>query len=296
MTQPNNLQAFGNMVRVIRNVYNAVFETAKASRRNSPFRMSDTTASGLMVGDLDSGVMQGILGRVWSPLVNTGGTAYVAATGIVDNVNIKLEANDSEPLTHGSQGVNWDTGWIMARFTSSWASATPPTTPVYVFNNAGAAVRGIQLRFAAGAWTGAYDTSVVSRTRSHTALTKMTVIFAYSKSQNYLRIWVNADAMVVATVAAAVIPQSAEAINIGFATHDAGKELHSIVHLFAMGTGVLTDDMATLLKAMPDGANQFQFPIATEAQLSFIWDGGDILTSDKDNFSLGIAGVSLVAS
>lgn len=295
MTQPNNLNAFGNMVRVIRNLYNAVFETAQASKRNSPFRMSDTTASGLLIGQKDVGVMQGILGRIWSALANSG-TAYDDATGIVAGVTIRLDNSDSGPLEHTSQGVNFDTGWIMARFTPSWASATPPTSPVYVFNNASGVLRGIQLRFASGAWTGAYDTSVVNRTRSHTAGTKMTVIFAYSKANNYLRLWVNTDAMQTSTIAAAVIVQGAQAINIGYAAHDAAKELKAVVHLFAMGTGVLTDEMATLLKAMPDGANQFQFPLATEAQLSFIWDGGENLSSQNDNFSLGIVGVSLVAA
>lgn len=295
MTQPNNLNAFGNMVRVIRNIYNAVFETAQASKRNSPFRMSDTTASGLLIGQKDVGVMQGILGRIWSTLVNAG-TAYDDATGIVAGVTIRLANGDSRPLVHPSQGANFDTGWIMARFTPSWASASPPTSPVYVFNNASGALRGIQLRFASGAWTGAYDTSVVNRTRSHTAGTKMTVIFAYSKSGNYLRLWVNTDAMQSSTIAAAVITQGAQVIDIGYAAHDASKELKAVVHLFAMGTGVLTDEMATLLKAMPDGANQFQFPLSTNAQLSFLWDGGENLTSQNDNFSLGVVGVSLVAA
>jgi hypothetical protein len=297
MSQSNNLQAFGNMIRVIRNMYNAVFETATAAKRNTPFRMSTTTTSGIVIGQVAAGAFQGILGRIWSPLVNTGATTYVAATGIVDNVNIKLQALDSEPLSHPSQGANWDTGWIMARFTPSWASASQPTNPVYVFNNAGAGVPGIQLYYQSPNWVGVYGTSTVSR--GHTwagGPPKITVFFAWSKSQNYLRAWASNFAMASNTVSSAVVARSAEAINIGFATHDAGKELHAKVHLYAMGTGVLTDEMVTLLKAMPDGANQFQFPVATEAQLSFLWDGGDVLTSDQDNFSLGIVGVSVVAA
>jgi hypothetical protein len=287
----NNLNAFDNMVRVVRNVYNAVFETATIQKRNSPYRMSVTTRSGILIGEIAAGLIQALIARVWGGVTLFAGT-YSAGGGITSTTQIRLES--SLQLGHPSQVSTIDAGWIMIRFTPSWASGSPPYSPVYAWRYPG----GIILSYVGGNWVGEYNTSTVSVAGSHAIGQKVNLIFAWNKTGNFLRIWRDNAAMVQATLPAAALTNSNLSnsfTQIGYHGGDINKGLGATIQLLAWGTGVLTDDMATILKTAADGADQYEFPLQMEAQLSFLWDG-QVIDNPGSVYSLGVVGVSIVAA
>jgi hypothetical protein len=289
----NNLNAFDNMVRVIRNVYNAVFETASIQKRNQPYRMSVTTRSGILVGEIAAGLVQALIARAWGGLILDAGT-YSPGGGIISTT--QLRTANSLHLGHPSQPTIVDNGWVMLRFTPSWASGAPPYASVYAWSYHVSGL--ISLTYNGGNWIVNYSGSNVSVAGSHAIGQKVTIIFAWSKTNNFLRIWRDSAAMVAATLPAAGLAISGLATQpsyIGGSASFPTQGLGGTVQLAAWGTGVLTDDMATILKTAEDGADQYEFPLQMEAQLSFLWDG-QIIDNPGSVYPLGVVGVSIVAA
>lgn len=270
-----------NMVRVIRNVYNAVFETAEIKKSNTVYRYSVTSQSGILVSE-DAALLRDVTGlyaRAYTALENSG-DPYDAEDGLISGVEVKIPDKSVAPIAQG---------WIFFKFTPSWAGGSPPHTTPYLFSNQPLSTVGWNIRYESGAWTLNYVVTTpesASVAYTHAADEQITVAASWAHPGD-LKVWVNAIAPDTHTITKALIPEIDDH-HIGWSGIDPGNELEATVQQVVAGIGTLTDDIVLALRDMPADATIYDIPEPVTTLPSFLWNGASL-----EHEPFGIYGESL---
>lgn len=287
----DNLDAFGNMVRSIRNLYNGVFETAKVQKRNEPYRNSVTSRGGILMADTLTELYEvtGLVARAYQDITSEG-TPYDDEDGIVAGNELLLP--DNSVLTPSQ-------GWIFARVRPSYAYNTSPNSYNMIVDWSASANERITMLYNAtnqkwSLWhttdAGA-TTNHVEQTYNHAADELIEILVAWKTNGN-ASLWMQGLSVVTNGIPSGKIPAvSAAEIYLGVDRVTMANELEGLVDLMVMGIGEVTDDDAELFYAMPATPTIYEIPNNGTTLPSFLWLGNSL-----DHEPFGVAGEALAGA
>lgn len=282
---------FPNFVRVVRNLYNAVFEHGVAHRQNSPLRYSVSNQDIVNVSD-DYLLYFSPYLRAYADMT---AASYTEAGGLTTGTNMRYPSKifDDDP----SQG------WVFFRIQPTWVYTddSPGQFPiVFDWNNGvdgqerivlyydttiGTHAWGVYKRNAGGSYLGG-----ISIPGSHAANQWITLAFSWNLVSNTM--WVDNSVNTDGHASITLTGMANRMLAFGYGTVDGAPnvDIEAKVGYVIAGTGQLSQAAYDAIVALGADPEVEQLYAIEGIDLSFYWKGTNLTHEGVGRADAGIAG------